>query len=134
MESAAQTQQKQEQTKECTQNLKEWLRLDDERLTLQKQVRSIRQKQNELEHLIIFYMKRNNSEEIKFDGGSIKCATKTVKSSLSNKSLKTTLNQYFQNNENKTDTLMQYIQDNREETQKTALKRFVEKSNGEEKK
>lgn len=118
-----------QQKEECTRHLKEWLSLDDERAALQKQARSIRQKQNELEHRIIFYMQQHNSDEIKFDGGSIKCATKTVKSSLSNKSLKNTLSQYFENNQDKTDTLLQYIQENREETQKVALKRFVEKTN-----
>ena len=78
-------------------NVKAWLNLDNEIKTLQKEVKTRRNRKKELTENLMSVMKVNDIEQIDLTDGQLIYTKKKTKAPLSKKHLLESLSKYFKN-------------------------------------
>jgi len=97
-------------------NIKEWVKLDNEIRELKKQEKTRKKKQDELTKSLIETMKSNDIDEFDINKGKIIYKKKTVKKPITKKNLLEILSKYYNNDLTTASKLNTFIMDNREET------------------
>tara|TARA_B110000438_G_C15387927_1_gene467706 strand:+ start:223 stop:597 length:375 start_codon:yes stop_codon:yes gene_type:complete len=116
-----------EYKEDCTEKVKEWLRIDDEVKEIMSKVKMLKQRQKEISHYIIHYMKVGGIENLTFSGGYLEFSTKKIKETLSKKKMSTLLNEYYKDDNSKAGKLLNYINENQAIKEKVQLKRHIKK-------
>jgi len=97
-------------------NIKEWVKLDNEIRELKKQEKTRKKKQDELTKSLIETMKSNDIDEFDINKGKIIYKKKTVKKPITKKNLLEILSKYYNDDLTTASKLNTFIMDNREET------------------
>lgn len=116
---------KEYQQQDCAKNVKDYLKLDDEIALLKAKVKVLKNKQKEISHHIIHFMKTTDTEELTFEGGGLQYVVKDSYGSITKKTVQNTLNQLMPNDQEKSETWMSMFLENREKKQNVSLKRFL---------
>lgn len=107
-------------------NIKDWVRIDNEIRTLQKELVSRKNEKKNISAALIEVMKKNDIDcfDTKSDG-QIVYAKKNVKKPITKKVLLNILSNYYQGNVTKAEEVNNYILENREvEVKESILRKF----------
>ena len=100
---------------ELVQNIKAWMRIDNEMKQLQKELKERRIEQKTLADTLVTVMKSNEIDCFDLSGGKLLYTKKKAKSSLSKKHLYACLEKYFsQNPDIKPDEVCEFILESRD--------------------
>ena len=105
----------------------EYLDLDNEIMTLQKAIKSRKEKKDKLSKVILNVMKNNEIDQMNMKNDKLIYSVSQCKTPLNKNYLNTVLTDYFDNNDKATDVI-NHILTNRQKTEKIRLKRVVDKS------
>ena len=112
---------------EFNQNIMSWVNCDNQIKTKNEEIKQIRSKKDNLEGSIVEFIQGNNLQDNVFNISSmdtqLQMNTTSVKETMSYKFLETTLLNYFNNDQDKTNDLMAFIKNNRSSSDKVSLKR-----------
>jgi len=106
-------------------NIKEWVKLDNEIRELKKQEKTRKKNQDELSKILMETMKSNEIDEFDINKGKIVYKKKTVKKPITKKNLFEILSKYYNNDLTTASKLNNFIMDNREETIVETITRVV---------
>jgi len=115
-----------DQKEQLIKNIKDWVRIDNEIRTLQKELASRKTEKKNISNSLIEVMKKNEIDcfDTKSDG-QILYSKKNVKKPITKKILLNILSNYYQGNSTKAEEVNNYILENREVTVKeTILRKF----------
>lgn len=117
-----------ETTKEQLINtIKEWVKLDNEIRTLQKEQAKRKSEKKDISKVLMDVMKQHNVDCFDLNDGQIYYTKKNVKKPITKKMLMDTLSKYFNGDLLKASELNNYIIDNREEEVKESIVRKIAK-------
>jgi hypothetical protein len=113
--------------------IKEWIQNDNEIKTLQREIKSRKDKKKIISDKLVNIMKTNEIDCFDINDGKLIYTQNKVKTSLSKKHITTCLEKYFKNSDNKeiVDDLSNYILDNREVKVTETIRRKQHKNNNE---
>ena len=103
--------------------VKEWVRIDNELRTLQKEQSIRKNEKKNISKDLMEVMKRNEIDCFDLKDGQLMYTKKNVKKPINKKSLFSILSLYFENSPLKASELNEFIQNNREEVVKEDIKR-----------
>ena len=114
-------------------NVRQWIRLDDETRKIANEVKKVNVKKKELQKKrdemnasILYFMNKYNIGDLNTSNGRIKYAISSKKSPINLKTLKEQLGGYYKNEED-VDKLLKFLEENREKSEKISLKRTITK-------
>jgi len=116
-----------ETKEELVNNIKEWVKLDNEICQLKKQIKERNDKKKKLTDNLIVTMKKNDIDCFDINGGAIMYKQNKVKKALNAKTLLHALKNYYKDNENVAEDITKHILDSREEKIKEIIKRKIDK-------
>jgi hypothetical protein len=116
-----------ETKEELIQNIKEWVKLDNEISQFKKQIKERNDKKKNLTECLILTMKKNDIDCFDINGGAIMYKQSKVKKALNSKTLLLALKNYYKDNENVAEDITKYVMDSREEKVKEIIKRKIDK-------
>ena len=96
-------------------NIKEWVRIDNEIRELKKQEKLRKDKQKEISKTLMETMKENDIDEFDINQGKIVYKKKNVKKPITKKNLLEILSKYYKGDLVSASNMNKYIMDNREE-------------------
>ena len=108
-------------------NVKEWLTLDDDIITLQKAIKERKNKKNELTPKIQDYMNRFEINDLNKNNGKIKFTKSLYTKPLNKQFLISRLGDFFKDY-NKGEKAASFILDNRDKEEKFKLRRIINKN------
>ena len=108
-------------------NIKEWIRIDNEIIQLQKDMKDRKNQKKQLTDTLMLTMKNNQIDCLDIKGGQILYKQNKVKKAINGKSLMAILTKYFEEKQEKAEEVTKFIMENREEQIKEVIKRKVEK-------
>jgi hypothetical protein len=111
---------------EFKKNVKEWLTLDDDILTLQNAIKERRSKKNELTPKIIEYMDKYEINDLNTNNGKLKFSKTLQTKPLNKQFLVSRLGDFFKDF-NKGEKVASYILDNRDKAEVMKLRRVQNK-------
>ena len=111
---------------EFKKNVKEWLTLDDDILTLQNAIKERRTKKNELTPKIIEYMDKYEINDLNTNNGKLKFSKTLQTKPLNKQFLVSRLGDFFKDF-NKGEKVASYILDNRDKAEVMKLRRVQNK-------
>ena len=114
-----------ENKKLLIENIKEWVKLDNEIRELKKQEKIRKKKQDELSKSLIEIMKSNEIDEFDINQGKIVYKKKNVKKPITKKNLLDILSKYYDGDLMSASKLNTFIMDNREETIVESITRTI---------
>jgi hypothetical protein len=106
-------------------NIKEWVKLDNEIRELKKQEKIRKKKQDELSKSLMEIMKSNEIDEFDINQGKIVYKKKNVKKPITKKNLLEILSKYYDGDLMSASKLNTFIMDNREETVVETISRTI---------
>ena len=112
---------------ELINNIKEWIKLDNEISKLQSELKERKDKKKSLSINLMDIMKKNNLDCFDINGGSILYKKNVTKKPITAKSLMQLLHQYYPSASDKAEELTKFILDNREEQLKETILRKINK-------
>jgi hypothetical protein len=112
---------------ELIHNIKEWITLDNEISTLQKEMKERKEKKKKLTENLVVTMKKNELDCFDINGGALLYKKNKVKKAITGKTLMSTLQEYYKNNPIVAEEVTKFILDNREEQIKETIKRKIDK-------
>jgi hypothetical protein len=116
------------ETKEQLVNkIKEWMLIENEIKDLRAEIRELNNRKKGMTSDLMTVMKSNDIDCFDIKGGSIIYKQSKVKKPINSKTLMTTLNNFFKNDNFKAEELTKYILENREEQIRESIKHKVEK-------
>jgi len=104
-------------------NVKEWIKVDNEIIKLKKTIKDYNNKKKELTDSLVNVMRTNNVDCFDFNGGSIVYKKNKVKKPINGKILLSALKTYYQNDAVMAETIAKHILDSREEDIKECILR-----------
>jgi hypothetical protein len=107
--------------------IKEWIGVDNEIKTLQKQIREKRQDKKELSDMLVDIMKNNEIDEFDVNDGKIIYSKNKVKKSITKKHLLKAMSDIFKDNPEKAKEITSFILESREEKVNETIRRQVNK-------
>lgn len=107
--------------------IKEWISVDNEIKTLQKQIREKRQDKKELSDMLVDIMKNNEIDEFDVNDGKIIYSKNKVKKSITKKHLLKAMSDIFKDNPEKAKEITSFILESREEKVNETIRRQVNK-------
>ena len=117
-----------ENTKDIlVQNIKEWVKLDNEIRSLKKEETTRKNEKKKLNENIMSIMKDNEIDCIDIKDGQICYNQKSVRKPITKKYLLEILSKYFNGDVEKADHANEFILDNREEVIKESIVRKINK-------
>jgi hypothetical protein len=119
--------QKIDTKEELVNNVKEWIKVDNEITKLKTEIKEKNNKKKLLSGNLLNVMKTNDIDCFDINGGAIVYKKTKVKKPITGKILLKTLEQYFKNDIPTAQELTKHILDNREEQIKELIKRKIDK-------
>jgi len=101
--------------------IKEWVRLDNETRTLQKEVSARKTEKKKISETLIEIMKKNEIDCFDIKDGQIYYTKKNVKQPITKKVLLSILTKYFSGDGTRANELNEFILENRQETVTEAI-------------
>jgi len=108
-------------------NIKEWIKIDNEITQFKKQIKERNDKKKTLTENLITTMKNNEIDCFDINGGAIVYKQNKIKKALNAKTLLFALKNYYKDNESIAQDLTKHILDSREEQVKETIKRKIDK-------
>jgi len=108
-------------------NVKEWIKIDNEILQLKAQVKEKNLKKKQLTDSLMNVMKKNEIECFDINGGALIYKKNTIKKPITGKTLLTTLQKYYANDQKMAEELTKHVLESREEKIKETIKRKIDK-------
>ena len=106
-------------------NVKKWIKLDNEIRVLQKEQQSRKNEKKKLSDALIDIMKSNELDCVEVKDGNLNYVKKEVKKPITKKYLMNVLSKYYNGNIEKTSELNNYIMDNRETSIRESIQRHI---------
>jgi predicted nucleic acid-binding Zn-ribbon protein len=116
-----------ETKEELITNIKEWIKIDNEIMQFQKEIKERRIRKKSLTDALMNTMKKNEIDCFDINGGSIVYKKNKVKKPLNGKSLMAALQKYYETKPQQAEEVTKFVMDNREEQIKEVIKRKVDK-------
>jgi len=116
-----------ETKEELITNIKEWIKIDNEILKLQTEIKERKNKKKTLSETLMTVMKKNEIDCFDINGGALIYKQNKVKKPINSKTLMSVLQNYYKNEPKHAEELTKYILDNREEQIKETIKRKIDK-------
>jgi hypothetical protein len=107
--------------------IKEWIKLDNEIGTLQKEMKERKDKKKTLTENLVTTMKKNELDCFDINGGALLYKKSKVKKPINGKTLMSALQEYYKSNPTTAEEVTKFIMDNREEQIKETIKRKIDK-------
>lgn len=107
-------------------NIREWVRIDNEISQLRQEIKERNNKKKNMTESLVNVMKTNNIDCFDINDGSLIYKKSTVKKPINSKTLLSSLQSYYKD-QNIAEDLTKYIMENREEKIKETIKRKVHK-------
>jgi hypothetical protein len=104
-------------------NIKEWVRIDNEMKTLQKELKDRRLRKKELTESLVETMRDNEIDEFNMQEGKLVYAQNKVKAPLSKKHLLTSLHNYFKDETGIAEEISKFIMETRDIQLKETIRR-----------
>ena len=98
---------------ELIQKIKEWLKIDNDIIRLNKELKDFKKKQKLLTNTLVNVMKINQLDCVDINGGKLVYKKSISKKPINSKMLLNTLKTYFSTNHSTADELNEYILSNR---------------------
>jgi len=108
-------------------NVKQWLKLDNEIRAIQKEVNHRKQEKKEITKNLIEIMKNSDLDTLEIKDGNINYVSRNVKKPITKKYLISVLNTYFNGDLEKVSDLNTFIMDNRENDVRETIERQINK-------
>jgi hypothetical protein len=112
---------------ELIQRIKEWLKIDNDIIRLNKEMKELKKKQKTLTNSLVNVMKINKLDCFDINGGKILYKKSISKKPINSKMLLNTLKTYFSTNPSTADEVTEFILNNRENVVKETIKRKIDK-------
>ena len=112
---------------ELIQRIKEWLKIDNDIIRLNKETKELKKKQKLLTNTLVNVMKTNQLDCFDINGGKILYKKSISKKPINSKMLLNTLKTYFSTNPSTADEVTEYILNSRESVIKETIKRKIDK-------
>jgi len=112
---------------ELVNNVKEWIKIDNDINRLKAEMKEINNKKKLLSTNLLKVMKSNSIDCFDINGGAIIYKKTKVKKPITGKILLKTLENYFKNDMPTAQELTKHILENREESVKESIKRKIDK-------
>lgn len=112
---------------ELVNNVKEWIKIDNEISKLKSEMKDKNNKKKILSGNLLNVMKSNDIDCFDINGGAIVYKKTKVKKPINGKTLLKTLEDYFKNDTPTAQDLTKHILDNREEQIKETIRRKIDK-------
>jgi len=109
------------------QNIREWVKLDNEIRALKKEENLRKKEKKELSNSLMEIMKEHEIDCVDLKDGQLCYTQKSVKKPITKKNLFDILSKYYKGDTNKANNLNEFILDNREETIKESITRKIDK-------
>ena len=116
-----------ETKEELINNIKEWIRIDNEIVQLQKEIKDRKNMKKSLTDTLMLTMKNNQIDCLDIKGGQIIYKQNKVKKAITGKTLMSILTKYFEDKQEKAEEVTKFIMENREEQLKEVIKRKIDK-------
>jgi hypothetical protein len=105
--------------------IKEWVKIDNEMLVLQKELKKRKTDKTKLSSKLIDIMKSNQIDEFDIKDGQIQYKNRKIKKPITKKILLDTLTKYYEGDFMKANELNSFIMDHREEVIKESITRKI---------
>lgn len=110
---------------ELLNNVRNWITIDNEIRTLQKEQKIRREKKKAISENLIEFMKNNEIDCFEIKDGNLSYVKRNVKKPINKKNLLDILAKYFDGDLLKANDMNEFIMDNREEYVKESIQRRV---------
>jgi hypothetical protein len=108
-------------------NIREWLKIDNEINHLRNQIKEKNKQKTQLTTSLMDVMRKNEIDTIDIKGGSLLYKKSVVKKGINGKTLPSILKNYFKDDAKIVDELSQFIMENREIKVKESIQKKMEK-------
>lgn len=108
-------------------NIKEWIKLDNEVSQLKSEIKERTNKKKSLTENLVSVMKTNSIDCFDINGGALVYKKNKVKKPINGKTLLSALQNYYKTDPKIAEDLTKHILDNREEQIKETIKRKIDK-------
>uniref|UniRef100_A0A6C0ARS2 Uncharacterized protein n=1 Tax=viral metagenome TaxID=1070528 RepID=A0A6C0ARS2_9ZZZZ len=108
-------------------NIKEWIKFDNEIVQLKNDIKDKNNKKKELTNNLVTVMKTNEIDCFDINGGSLVYKQNKVKKPINGKTLLSALKNYYKNEPAIAEELAKHVMDSREEQIKEVIKRKIDK-------
>jgi hypothetical protein len=130
MDSTATMQNKQgqlETLEQLKQNVREWVKLDNELRALNKEITARRNEKKNISKRLIDVMRDNKLDVFELKDGQLMYVKKNKKKPITQKQLLTLLSSYYKEDVSKAEEMRNYLLDNREEVTEEVIQRKIVK-------
>ena len=103
-------------------NVKEWIKIDNEITELRARIRDMNNKKKRITENLVTVMKTNKIDCFDINGGALVYKTNKVKKPINGKSLLSALQAYYKSEPNMAEDVVKHIMENREEQFKDSIK------------
>lgn len=110
---------------ELIKNVREWISLDNEIRTLQKEQKKRRDKKKEVSESLIDFMKENEVDCFEIKDGNLSYVKQNVKKPITKKNLLEILSKYYDGDIFKATEMNEFIMNNREEVVRESIQRRI---------
>jgi hypothetical protein len=108
-------------------NIKDWLKMDNEIAELKAQIKDRNNKKKGLTENLVTVMKTNKIDCFDINGGALVYKTNKVKKPINGKTLLSALQNYYKSDPKMAEELAKHVLDSREEQIKETIKRKIDK-------
>ena len=116
------------ETKELlVQNIKEWIKIDNEIVQLKTEIKERNNKKKSLTEGLVNVMKTNQIDCFDINDGELVYKKNKIKKPINGKTLLSALQNYYKNEPKIAEELAKHIMDSREEQIKETIKRKIDK-------
>jgi hypothetical protein len=116
---------KMETKDQLVKTIKEWVKIDNEIRTLQKEIAKRKKDKKNISTNLINVMKKNEIDCFDINDGQIYYSKKNIKKPITKKVLMSTLSKFYEGNIEKATELNNFIDSNRGETVKETIERKI---------
>ena len=115
-----------ETKEELVNNIKEWIKIDNEISKFQNEIKDRKNKKKNLTDNLMNVMKKNEIDCFDINGGSLIYKKNKVKKPINAKTLSSVLKEYYKSQPSQAEEVTKYIMENREEQIKETIKRKID--------
>ena len=108
-------------------NIKEWIRIDNEINQLKVNIKELNNNKKKLTEDLVTVMKTNQIDCFDINGGALVYKKNKIKKPINGKTLLIALQNYYKTDNKIAEELLKHVMDSREEQIKETIKRKIEK-------